>query len=195
MSARSGARAARRSDPPAAAARQGQGCSADDRQEHSRHGQAKATKPVGRPPTRDHEVITPHEQAAQGDVRQAIAGEDDPVARAEEALAQLAGEFSTWMDRRMRAARPGAAQASRPKASRKQPTQACSTPPTTSRAKPATFGYPGGRAASPTACAGWSSIRRTSPAFRWRWSISTSTPCARSCASMPAPTTRRWRAR
>ena len=45
----------------------------------------------------DHEVITPpHEMrkavAPLGDVV------DDPVARAEAALAELSGEFSTWMD-------------------------------------------------------------------------------------------------
>lgn len=45
----------------------------------------------------DHEVITPpHELrkavAPAGDV------EDDPVARAEAALANLSGEFSSWMD-------------------------------------------------------------------------------------------------
>ena len=38
-------------------------------------------------------------QAAQGGQRQTAApGEDDPVARAEKALAELSTEFSTWMD-------------------------------------------------------------------------------------------------
>ncbi|HZD88644.1 MAG TPA: Hpt domain-containing protein [Pseudolabrys sp.] len=46
----------------------------------------------------DHEVITPRH-----DLRKAISrkapppGEEDPVARAEKALAGLAGEFDTWM--------------------------------------------------------------------------------------------------
>src|ERR1700754_1538136 len=47
----------------------------------------------------DHEVIVPENK-----LRKAIAnkpfqpGENDPVARAEQALADLSSEFSTWMD-------------------------------------------------------------------------------------------------
>jgi HPt (histidine-containing phosphotransfer) domain-containing protein len=47
----------------------------------------------------DHEVITPENK-----LRKAIAtrpsspDDDDPVARAEKALAELSGEFSSWMD-------------------------------------------------------------------------------------------------
>ncbi len=44
----------------------------------------------------DHEVITPPNKL-QGAVGRAIDG-DDPVARAEAALAQLSCEFSSWMD-------------------------------------------------------------------------------------------------
>jgi chemotaxis protein histidine kinase CheA len=44
----------------------------------------------------DHEVITPPNKL-QGAVSQAIDG-DDPVARAEAALAQLSSEFSSWMN-------------------------------------------------------------------------------------------------
>jgi len=44
----------------------------------------------------DHEVITPPNKL-QGAVGRAIEG-DDPVARAEAALAQLSSEFSGWMD-------------------------------------------------------------------------------------------------
>jgi chemotaxis protein histidine kinase CheA len=44
----------------------------------------------------DHEVITPPNRL-QGAVGRAIDG-DDPVARAEAALAQLSSEFSGWMD-------------------------------------------------------------------------------------------------
>jgi len=44
----------------------------------------------------DHEVITPPNKL-QGAVGRAIDG-DDPVARAEAALAQLSPEFSGWMD-------------------------------------------------------------------------------------------------
>lgn len=47
----------------------------------------------------DHEIITP-----QNKLRKAVSdkpflpGEEDPVARAEAALAELSGEFSTWME-------------------------------------------------------------------------------------------------
>jgi HPt (histidine-containing phosphotransfer) domain-containing protein len=44
----------------------------------------------------DHEVITPPNKLRRY-VRQAVDGEEDPVARAEAALTQLEGEFSTWM--------------------------------------------------------------------------------------------------
>ena len=44
----------------------------------------------------DHEVITPPNKL-EGAVGRAIDG-DDPVARAEAALAQLSSEFSGWMD-------------------------------------------------------------------------------------------------
>jgi HPt (histidine-containing phosphotransfer) domain-containing protein len=45
----------------------------------------------------DHEVITPPNKLRKALTLAAEAG-DDPVARAEQALAQLAGEFSTWMN-------------------------------------------------------------------------------------------------
>jgi hypothetical protein len=45
----------------------------------------------------DHEVITPDTQKLRKTLRAAVAGEEDPIARAEEALAQISGEFSTWM--------------------------------------------------------------------------------------------------
>ena len=44
----------------------------------------------------DHEVITPPNKL-QGAVGRAVEG-DDPVARAEAALAQLSSEFTRWMD-------------------------------------------------------------------------------------------------
>jgi HPt (histidine-containing phosphotransfer) domain-containing protein len=44
----------------------------------------------------DHEVITPPHKLRKA-LRPAIDGEDDPVARAEAALAQLESEFSVWM--------------------------------------------------------------------------------------------------
>jgi HPt (histidine-containing phosphotransfer) domain-containing protein len=47
----------------------------------------------------DYEMITPHNPLRSA-VRQVAPGEpvDDPVARAEEALASLSSEFSSWMD-------------------------------------------------------------------------------------------------
>jgi chemotaxis protein histidine kinase CheA len=45
----------------------------------------------------DHEVITPDTGKMRKLVRQARPGDDDPIARAEQALAQISGEFSTWM--------------------------------------------------------------------------------------------------
>ncbi len=47
----------------------------------------------------DHEVITPENKLRKiVNVRQLQPGEDNPVARAEKALADLSTEFSTWMD-------------------------------------------------------------------------------------------------
>jgi len=47
----------------------------------------------------DHEVITPENKLRKAvSVRRYAPGEDDPVARAEQALAALSSEFSTWMD-------------------------------------------------------------------------------------------------
>lgn len=45
----------------------------------------------------DHEVITPDTSKMRKLVRQAMPGEEDPVARAEAAMAQISGEFSSWM--------------------------------------------------------------------------------------------------
>ncbi|HTV36503.1 MAG TPA: Hpt domain-containing protein [Xanthobacteraceae bacterium] len=44
----------------------------------------------------DHEVITPPHELRKA-VSTAADGDDDPVARAEAALAQLSSEFGTWM--------------------------------------------------------------------------------------------------
>ncbi len=45
----------------------------------------------------DHEVIRP-ENKLRGVVKAASPGDDDPVARAEKALSELSGEFSSWME-------------------------------------------------------------------------------------------------
>ena len=45
----------------------------------------------------DHEIISPTHKLRRA-VSAAAPAADDPVARAEQALAELAGEFSTWME-------------------------------------------------------------------------------------------------
>ena len=47
----------------------------------------------------DHEVITPENKLRKlVSIRPLAPGEDDPVARAEKALAELSTEFASWMD-------------------------------------------------------------------------------------------------
>ena len=46
----------------------------------------------------DHEVITPENKLRKAASTTPYAPGDDPVARAEQALAELSSEFSTWMD-------------------------------------------------------------------------------------------------
>ena len=107
----------------------------------------------------DHEVITPPHELRKV-VSQAVPGDDDPVARAEAALAGLSCEFSTWMQsecERLEKARAGhQARWALPK----RRTTSCSAPPTTSRAKPPPSAIRKSPAL-PKACAGCSSIRRT----------------------------------
>ncbi len=45
----------------------------------------------------DHEIITPDTRTLRKTLRPALPGEQDPVARAEEALAAISGDFSEWM--------------------------------------------------------------------------------------------------
>ena len=45
----------------------------------------------------DHEIITPDTRKLRRLLRPALPNEDDPVARAEEALATISGDFSQWM--------------------------------------------------------------------------------------------------
>jgi HPt (histidine-containing phosphotransfer) domain-containing protein len=47
----------------------------------------------------DHEVITPEHMLRKAiSVSPPMPGEEDPVSRAEKALAELSGEFASWMD-------------------------------------------------------------------------------------------------
>ena len=50
----------------------------------------------------DHEMITPDTSKLRKTLRPALPGEHDPVARAEEALAAISGDFSQLDARRMR---------------------------------------------------------------------------------------------
>src|SRR5262245_14493975 len=45
----------------------------------------------------DHEKITPDTSKLRRTLRPALPGEPDPIARAEQALAAISGDFSTWM--------------------------------------------------------------------------------------------------
>jgi hypothetical protein len=45
----------------------------------------------------DHEMITPDTRKLRKTLRPALPGEQDPIARAEEALAAISGDFSEWM--------------------------------------------------------------------------------------------------
>jgi hypothetical protein len=47
----------------------------------------------------DHELITPDTRHLRRTLRPATADEEDPIARAEEALAQISNEFDVWMQR------------------------------------------------------------------------------------------------
>ena len=47
----------------------------------------------------DHEVITPENRLRKAvSMTPALPGEEDPVARAEKALAELSSEFGSWME-------------------------------------------------------------------------------------------------
>ena len=46
----------------------------------------------------DHEMITPENKLRKAVSKQPMRPEDDPVARAEQALAELSGEFGNWME-------------------------------------------------------------------------------------------------
>ena len=45
----------------------------------------------------DHEMITPDTSKLRKTLRPALPGEDDPIARAEEALAAISSDFNDWM--------------------------------------------------------------------------------------------------
>ena len=91
---------------------------------------SKATKPdvvtYG-----DHELITPDTNKLRKMLRAGAADEEDPVARAETALAQIASEFSTLDERRMRAPRRRAPQGQGSRPDQGDPGRSCFWPPMT----------------------------------------------------------------
>ena len=136
----------------------------------------------------DHEIITPDTSKLRRLVRKAAPGDQDPVARAEAALAQISGEFSTWMDdecERLDAARRRVKEVGLNKQTRQELFLSAHD----MKGDSATFGYP---AVSPAAeaCAGCSSRVQIWRGSRRRSSTSTSMRCAPSCANTPAPTSR-----
>ena len=131
----------------------------------------------------DHELITPPDRLRSAVVRLADAT-DDPVARAEAALAELADEFTDWMHaecERLEAARQDAKRDGFSNTTHDALFRAAhdiKARPRLSATRPST--------SSPPACAACLNIRRTSAASRWRSSSSMSTRCARWSASRPA---------
>ena len=99
----------------------------------------------------DHEIITPDTSKLRKLVRQARFGEDDPVARAEKALAQISSEFSTWMDdecERLDAARRKVRQVGLTKATRQELFLSAHDV----KGDSATFGYPAVAPAADSLC-------------------------------------------
>jgi HPt (histidine-containing phosphotransfer) domain-containing protein len=98
----------------------------------------------------DHEVITPPHKLRKA-VGKASAVMDDPVARAEQALAQLSGEFTTWMndecDRLDRARHAVAASGFNAKTR-----QALFHAAHDIKGQAATFGYPAAEGAAESLC-------------------------------------------
>jgi HPt (histidine-containing phosphotransfer) domain-containing protein len=98
----------------------------------------------------DHEVITPPHKLRKA-VAQAAFGDDDPVARAEAALAQLSNEFADWMHaecERLEAARQDVKQAGFTKKTHDALFRAAHD----IKGEAATFGYPAIGAVAESLC-------------------------------------------
>ena len=147
----------------------------------------KRRKPVGRHlwrPRGDHAA----QQAAQAVAEVAPDGaDDDPVARAEEALAQLAERVLDLDGHGMRAARRGAPQMQGRRASPRATHDALFHAAHDIKGEAATFGYPCRRARRQPVPADRAHARHDA-AFRWRWSTSMSMRCAPSFAKARGPT-------
>ena len=100
----------------------------------------------------DHEVITPENKLRKAvSVRPMFPGEEDPVERAEKALAELSNEFGTWMEsecERLDKARHKVAEGGFTKANREALFHAAHD----IKGEAATFGYPAVAAAADSLC-------------------------------------------
>ncbi len=100
----------------------------------------------------DHEVITPENKLRKAvSVRPLFPGEEDPVARAEKALAELSSEFSAWMEsecERLDNARRGVAAGGFTKANK----DALFLAAHDLKGEAATFGYPAVATAADSLC-------------------------------------------
>ena len=133
----------------------------------------------------DHEMITPDTAKLRKTVRAALPGEQDPIARAEAALAAISGDFSNWMQdecARLDTARRKVRELGLSTQTRQELFLAAHD----LKGDSGTLGYPEVLAAAESLCR---LLEHTpiSPRSRWRSSISTSTRCAPSSASTTAP--------
>lgn len=99
----------------------------------------------------DHEVIVPENKLRKAISTKPIAPDDDPVARAEQALAELSGEFGSWMEsecERLDAARRAVSEGGFTKENQ----QALFHAAHDIKGEAATFGYPAVAAAADSLC-------------------------------------------
>lgn len=100
----------------------------------------------------DHEVITPEDKLRKAvSTRPASSRDDDPVARAEKALAELSGEFTSWMNsecERLDSARHAVVSGGFTEASK----QALFHAAHDIKGEAATFGYPAVASAADSLC-------------------------------------------
>lgn len=139
----------------------------------------------------DHEIITPVNKL-QKYVVKFVAPGDDPLTRAEAALAQMSGEFAGWMTEecdRLDAAR----RAVREHGFGKRYFDELFHAAHDIKGDAATFGFPLAAPAAESLCRVLEHSPRPAKS-RLRLSTSTSMRCARSCANMQGPISRISRA-
>ena len=136
----------------------------------------------------DHEVITPENKLRKAvSTSPRVPGEDDPVARAEKALAELSTEFGAWMEfecERLDQARRDR----RPRRLQQGQQGSLFHAAHDIKGEAATFGFPAVAAAADSLCRLIEHTPDRHPHSDASWSTSMSTRCARSIANMPAPT-------